>query len=180
MKMKKCSKCKQIKSINKFYKDKNNLDGFRYECKQCRKVYEQSIQCEKTLKKYQQSPKGKQTAVKYTKTLKGKFLNYKCGAKQRNLKFNLTLKEFENIISQPCFYCGSRGKPYSGIDRIDSKIGYVKDNCVSCCAICNYMKHVYTKKQFLTQIEKIYNYQQSKKQKPLNIIAHPFRHSNED
>lgn len=35
--MKKCVKCKQTKNFDEFYKDKTSLDGFKYDCKECRK-----------------------------------------------------------------------------------------------------------------------------------------------
>ena len=33
--MKQCSRCKVLKNIDEFYKDKNKLDGRKYNCKQC-------------------------------------------------------------------------------------------------------------------------------------------------
>lgn len=39
MKTKTCSECKQIKSVDKFHKNKNAKDGFAYHCKPCRKKY---------------------------------------------------------------------------------------------------------------------------------------------
>ena len=45
---------------------------------------------------------------------------------------------FEKLSSISCHYCGTPGP--NGIDRIDSAIGYVEDNCVPCCKHCNYVK----------------------------------------
>jgi len=36
---KKCSKCKDVKSLSEFAKDKNRLDGYSYTCKSCKKAY---------------------------------------------------------------------------------------------------------------------------------------------
>ena len=44
----------------------------------------------------------------------------------------------------------------NGIDRIDSNIGYIKENCVSCCWTCNKMKNNFSQKEFLEKINKIY------------------------
>ena len=46
----------------------------------------------------------------------------------------------------------------TGIDRIDSTKGYSKDNCVSCCKMCNIMKNKFSKEDFLNKVESIYNY----------------------
>ncbi len=39
MKKKKCSKCKEIKPLNEFHKDRTRKDGYQYECKICRRQY---------------------------------------------------------------------------------------------------------------------------------------------
>jgi hypothetical protein len=97
--------------------------------------------------------------------------SYIRGAKKRNLTYNLTDEQFDKLIVGQCNYCGSslqnvkkgQGKTsgdfhYTGIDRIDSNEGYFLNNCVSCCWICNNMKNNYTKKQFISHIEAIYEY----------------------
>jgi hypothetical protein len=40
--MKKCSNCKQLKSLNEFYKNKASLDGFCNRCKLCDKEYKKA------------------------------------------------------------------------------------------------------------------------------------------
>jgi len=42
MEEKVCSKCKEVKSILDFYKDKKNKDGLYSQCKDCAKKYSQS------------------------------------------------------------------------------------------------------------------------------------------
>lgn len=107
---------------------------------------------------------------------------YKAGAIDRDLLYNLTKEEFKQITSKSCHYCNSSPKKvsfyseskigisisektyersvilFNGIDRVDSDIGYILNNCVPCCTQCNIMKHDYTKNEFLEQIEKIYNW----------------------
>jgi len=92
-------------------------------------------------------------------------------------KYNCELNydKFEKLILEPCYYCGNkhdikkiriggnnRNKTYllkiNGIDRIDSKKGYLIDNVVPCCATCNKAKNVMTKKEFLSWIERVYKH----------------------
>jgi len=91
---------------------------------------------------------------KYRLTLKGKYLNYKQNAKQRGLIFGITSDEFMRLINKPCHYCGGES---GGIDRLDNSVGYLKDNIVSCCSMCNYMKRIYSKEDFINQCIKIAN-----------------------
>ena len=66
--------------------------------------------------------------------------------KRRDLSFNLSVEEFQQLCSSSCFYCGAppstkmhvkHGGFRNGIDRIDSSIGYEPTNVVPCCRICN-------------------------------------------
>ena len=47
---------------------------------------------------------------------------------------------------------------YNGIDRVDNKIGYELDNCVSCCIKCNKAKSYFGQDEFLNHIKKIYKH----------------------
>lgn len=76
-------------------------------------------------------------------------------ANGRNYKVNLTREEIKEYLVKPCYYCNC--KNCMGIDRLDSKKDYSKDNCVSCCAICNRMKNKYNLNTFLDKVYKIYN-----------------------
>jgi hypothetical protein len=96
------------------------------------------------------------------------FAHCKKGSKDRNLEFSLTKEQFIDISEQPCHYCGkepsvSRGAlnrqkqighrhnglwARNGIDRKDNDIGYVFENCLPCCAICNHAKHTLSYQEF--------------------------------
>lgn len=106
-------------------------------------------------------------------------LRCKSAAKRRNFEFNLTKKEFTELIQNDCFYCGTKPKPYSvyvvkdqwaseetkqrsyincnGIDRINSKLGYSTSNCRACCYKCNVAKSDLSENEFKTLIINIYN-----------------------
>ena len=95
---------------------------------------------------------------------------YRSGARQRDIEWNLSEKEFKSLIKQNCYYCNeepSRHQSVSyrddyelvnGIDRIDSNKGYSIDNCVPCCNTCNLMKNTLPKSVFFEKISQIYNH----------------------
>ena len=87
------------------------------------------------------------------------YIMYKSNAKKKGKRFALTEEQFNNIVSQPCHYCGKKNSEThrNGVDRkISSKeLGYCEENCVSACSACNYMKHVCPYDEFLDKMEKI-------------------------
>ncbi len=109
------------------------------------------------------------------------FQKYRYTAKTHNRQFELTKKEFKKLTSSNCFYCGTpplkiqysyftsdkwkptqdaienSGYPYNGIDRVDSSKGYKRENCVSCCYLCNRAKNDMTLEEFKNWIIRIYN-----------------------
>jgi len=103
-------------------------------------------------------------------------LGYKRHAKDRGLIWELTREECQNLIEQPCHYCGriktnlkitkncKEGYRYNGIDRVDNTKGYVKNNVVSCCNICNRAKRDLTKEEFLEWIKTITTFNYSKQE----------------
>lgn len=46
----------------------------------------------------------------------------------------------------------------NGIDRVDSSIGYEKENCVSCCVVCNRMKLDHDAQFFYNKIKDIHSF----------------------
>lgn len=92
------------------------------------------------------------------------YRGYKSGAKRRNLKFKLSKDELKKLANQNCYYCNCppqhrnrNGIEFyaNGIDRIDSRVGYIIENCVPCCSTCNNMKWESSKEDFLAHIDKI-------------------------
>ncbi len=101
---------------------------------------------------------------------------------KRNKKFkintDINLEEFILISKNSCFYCGlyesnfmkDRKKinkidrtsetivRYNGIDRVNSNLGYVKNNIVTCCKYCNTAKNTMTQEDFFTFIKRLYEY----------------------
>lgn len=102
------------------------------------------------------------------------FAGYLKVAKDRGVPFSLSKEEFAGKASQPCYYCGlppsnckrskkaAKGKEneylwnyyYSGLDRLDSRLGYTSRNTVSCCMDCNYAKNQKTLQEFYTWLRR--------------------------
>ncbi len=85
-------------------------------------------------------------------------------SKEKSFDYNLTFNDFVSLIDAKCFYCGSEGiniavdrlkngnltiLKYNGIDRINNNIGYLKENCVTCCKYCNSAKSDRTFEEFI-------------------------------
>lgn len=91
------------------------------------------------------------------------------GAIVRNLDWKISKDRFAKLSKQNCHYCGAEpsqiyGKNhngtyvYNGIDRVDNSIGYIIENCVPCCGVCNRMKHSMPVNKFLNHIKNIYKH----------------------
>ena len=84
---------------------------------------------------------------------------YKNSALVKQLMFEITKEEYIILVKSACNYCGViQEKGFNGIDRKDSSIGYINTNCVSCCAMCNYMKGCLNKDIFIQRVEHIATY----------------------
>lgn len=176
--MKTCSKCKIEKNYSDFHKSsiKKNRDGYRSWCKSCIKI-DNSLRESRykgTRKKYREEHKTDlaenkriyylnnrekvlKTNSNYRTSLNYRYISYKNNAKHRNIDWSLTKEEFEILWNKDCHYCGAEIATI-GIDRVDSKIGYITSNIVPCCSICNTIKLDFTYTEFTQQIIKIYNF----------------------
>lgn len=95
------------------------------------------------------------------------YLSYGRSARRRNIEFSLSQDEFINITSKNCYYCGvepmtiSKSKGtfgqyvHNGVDRLDSNVGYVLNNCVPCCWMCNRAKLDSPLDEFLAWIDRL-------------------------
>lgn len=104
------------------------------------------------------------------------YRRYKTDAKRRNLEFNIDKEKFRSLIDSNCFYCGIKPSSiqkadnnngeyiYNGIDRKRNDVGYIEDNVVSCCSICNRMKWMMTDEEFLNKCNEIYSNQLEKEE----------------
>lgn len=169
-----CPKCNISKLIVEFYRSSSTKDGYRCWCKACskldnskrepnynqkRKEYRVANQKEyrENKKSYYKKNKDKllESNKSWRQTINGKFLMYKRGAKARNLTFELTKEEFSTFWGLYCYYCNDKIETI-GIDRIVSSKGYILNNIVPCCSICNVMKLNHDKQFFINHIQKIW------------------------
>jgi hypothetical protein len=94
-----------------------------------------------------------------------KYGSYMASAQKRHHDWQLTREEALALFKSDCAYCGKppsntfrRGNvavPYNGIDRVNNDKGYMADNVVACCKICNKAKNNLTLSEFHTWIKRL-------------------------
>ena len=127
------------------------------------------------IKNYMSCGCSRKDKIGYGISAKRKLLyRYKKDAELRNYKFSLTEEQFYKFVNSNCFYCGCDPSSiqktyknngnfiYNGIDRKDNSFGYIIENCVTCCSMCNIMKSTMSHEQFLSKTNEIFNHLQSK------------------
>jgi ribosomal protein L31 len=135
-----CNNCHSKYTGNKKYINNRNID------KNKKRDYDK--------KNYKLNKKKiKERSKRYYQTINGRYKYWINSNKKRGIGSFLTIKEYSELVTQPCYYCGEINNPFNGIDRIDSNGDYTKDNCVPCCSTCNYMKHTLSMEDFLSKIE---------------------------
>ena len=88
-------------------------------------------------------------AIKKTGTLK---TCRECGTQDLYENFPQALNKSGN-------YCGApAGDALNGIDRCDPRFGYLRNNVVTACTVCNFNKQSLSKDEFLQWVAKIAKY----------------------
>ena len=136
-----CSKCKEIKLKNQFYKNKTKSDGYTNECIICRKAY--------------WAINGTKIREKHRGSLKGKLKQLLCSAihraRKHNLPYELNYEWLCDVHERQGDKCalthlpftyitkGDRSQmPFSpSLDRINPKLGYTKENTRLVCTAIN-------------------------------------------
>lgn len=103
--------------------------------------------------------------------LQAEYRKYKSHINRTGRANEITQEDWIALVKSPCEYCGSEPhgerhlpsnrridgrKPTAflgGIDRIDSSLGYIISNVVSCCWECNRSKNNMSIEEWLNQIE---------------------------
>ena len=161
--MKKCTTCCIEKNASEFI----GQHGLTKTCKMCRDSNKRQDRKRDHEHRLELSRIREQTVhIKYSRCERS--------AIEKGFRFTLTLDQYISLIQAPCHYCGdisvydkedkNNGDGdmdtlyKNGIDRMDNSVGYLMENCVACCKMCNYMKHVFSVTDFLKRVEHIVNY----------------------
>lgn len=91
---------------------------------------------------------------KYNYDLNRQYKNYIYSASRRNIKFSISFEEFKSFLNKPCFYCGTITNVIN-LDRIDNSKGYIENNLLSCCKICNSGKGILKFEEWIEHINSI-------------------------
>ena len=85
---------------------------------------------------------------------------YQDDALNKNLPFEITLEQYLELVKNSCFYCNTiQEKGFNGMDKKICTNGYILNNVVSCCEMCNFMKGTLTPEIFFKRIKHILTYQ---------------------
>jgi len=160
-----CIKCGKDLPVDKFHKDAGSKDGFRSDCKECRKIYHThyyknnkdkitdynkrfNLENPEYVKKYTQD--NKEWASKRTKEYRKTHLeerrinNQRYRAKKLELTHTLTQQQWESIkqlFNNKCCYCGREIKLTQEHFIPITKYGeYTINNIIPCCSSCNSSK----------------------------------------
>jgi len=135
-------------AVKKAWKERNHDKCSVYWIDARKRLIENDIECY-LMKNAEQSKKWREANPEKVKEINQErnenivyhYSNYKRSALSKRLDFEISEDHFMIMVKQPCYYCGIiQDKGYNGIDRLDSTQHYVKENCVSCCEMCNMMK----------------------------------------
>lgn len=148
----------RCKCGKQFSVDINNLkSGGSKQCKPC--SYTNSIKNSNCHKKYP-----------YPAIFNKMYTSYKHVAKRKSLEWGLTREQFWELSQKNYNYCGIQPQirkdqnlfdnfcGLNGLDRVNNNLGYIINNVVSCCEMCNSLKQDYDINDFYSQIIKIYQF----------------------
>lgn len=161
----KCTKCEEDLSETSFYVEKGRRKRI---CKKCLQLYRKEYFAKNHDKfvnyhkdRYQTN---KSVLIKknldHRNTCHGRFIFLRNNAKDRNLNWTITEDEWNVLWGKPCTYCADP-LPVLGLDRVDNLKGYMINNVVPCCKLCNQAKMDLTVSDFKNHIVKIYNQMES-------------------
>lgn len=149
-----CCRCKQIKNIVAFHKDKKNPDGLSYECKLCKRS---RINKAAALKREENNAR----AALYRKHNKEAIAQRKSERQRLNPEYyvgdfhnrrfrrvgqpvyKVTANDIKHVLAKPCFYCGASETKRTLDHLIPITRGghHSVGNLVAACRSCNASKN---------------------------------------
>lgn len=158
-----CSKCNIEKPLSEFYKQVSCKLGVRPDCKKClnktKKQYNLDNEADIKVKKRLYYENNRDRILAKERTAEVKFQKLQAFAKRKKYKFNLSFQDYIDLtIKNTCYYCnGKLPEAGYGLDRIDNKQGYVKENVRACCRSCNIAKNKLTEESFFNLVKLVYD-----------------------
>lgn len=161
--LQKNSEYRESHKAEKAERDKKYAQEHKEQIQQYQKEYREEHKLSNAEYQKQYRIKNKDRLDAYKKSSHNRYKNYQRNAKTKDRNFDLSENDFIEISKRPCIYCGEysdtyNGEPFSGVDRVDSKLGYSLDNCVPCCATCNRMKLDLDVNDWIDKMKQIINH----------------------
>lgn len=162
----KCTKCGKEQEVDAFYREKGKTMSI---CKSCRNfITRQSKQNRhqeklrydrKHSREYYQRNKEERHAKMsaYRSSIGGRFSSIRAVARYHGRVWNLTLKQFTTLYTQPCFVIGCKERT-SGLDRADNTQGYTILNARASCYRHNIMKNDLTDAECYLKMKEFVNW----------------------
>ena len=88
-------------------------------------------------------------------TIEQKVRDLKRRGRKDHYEVTLTDEQITKYFRSDCVYCSATPNHLNGIDRVDNDKGYLSENTVPCCKICNIMKQALTKEIFLAHVQRM-------------------------
>lgn len=151
---KQCSICGRIKNAGSFRKRSDHPHLLRSECIECsKKIQKNKFKNLPLEKKIERRKKRAEEVRRYRRNHPemiernygqgpNRFGQSRWAAKRGGCKWELSRKEYYELIKKPCEYCGDKlAKGGIALDKVNNKIKiYRMDNVVPCCPRCNWVK----------------------------------------
>jgi hypothetical protein len=105
-----------------------------YQCKKCIRDYSREYY-------HHHKEKAIIRLKKYARSFNGKWLRAIVSAERRGFVWSISKEDYKLLLDSRCYYCGGVLNPVGiSLDRLNNSEGYLIENVVSCCRICNQVK----------------------------------------
>ena len=165
--MKRCSKCRIIKTLSEFNKTKTNKDGLSYLCKNCNRETSREYRKRNKDRYYANQKKSRESESVF---ISQTFYNLKTRSNKKGLEVDVTPEYIKDLLKDSKYFCRVSGlkmnleshprkkaNPFkASLDRIDSTKGYIKGNVQWVCWSVNQMKSDKTEEEFKFWVTTLY------------------------